>query len=259
MDLLRAILLGLVQGLTEFLPISSSGHLVFAQNLIGFRVPNVAFDLIRHLGTLLAVLVYFRRDLVQIFTSSLSRKDESNGRRWIAMLIIGTIPTALIGFAFQQQFESLFGKPRVVALMLWITALLLFLSDRVQSTTKNNGGITVMQAIIVGIAQGVAIIPGISRSGATISTGLFTGMDAKTSARFSFLLAVPAILGASVFEMKNLSALEPGESLSYLGGAVVAFLSGWIAIDILLKVLIRRKLWKFSVYLLILGSIGLIL
>lgn len=259
MDLLRAILLGLVQGLTEFLPISSSGHLVFAQNLIGFRVPNVAFDLILHLGTLLAVLVYFRRDLVQIFTSSLSRKDESNGRRWIAMLIIGTIPTALIGFAFQQQFESLFGKPRVVALMLWITALLLFLSDRVQSTTKNNGGITVMQAIIVGIAQGVAIIPGISRSGATISTGLFTGMDAKTSARFSFLLAVPAILGASVFEMKNLSALEPGESLSYLGGAVVAFLSGWIAIDILLKVLIRRKLWKFSVYLLILGSIGLIL
>jgi undecaprenyl-diphosphatase len=258
MDLLHAILLGLVQGLTEFLPISSSGHLVFAQNLLGIREPNVAFDLILHLGTLLAVLVYFRNDIVQIFTSACSQQDESGGRRWIAMIVLGTIPTALIGFAFQQQFESLFGKPRLVAMMLWITAALLFLSDRVRSTPKQIGKITALQAIVVGIAQGLAIIPGISRSGATITTGLFTGMDAKTSARFSFLLAVPAILGASTLELKGLPALQPGEFWSYLGGAVVAFISGWIAIDLLLKVLVRRKLWKFSLYLLLLGAIGLI-
>ncbi len=258
MDLIHAILLGLVQGLTEFLPISSSGHLVFAQYLLGMREPNVLFDIILHLGTLLAVLVYFRRDIAQIFTSSLAQKDESDGRRWIIMIILGTLPTALIGFAFQSQFESLFGKPRIVALMLWITAVLLFLSDHARSASKNPSRIKALQAILVGIAQGLAIIPGISRSGATITTGLFAGMDAKTSARFSFLLAIPAIIGASILELKDLPPLRSSESWSYLCGAVIAFISGWIAIDILLKVLVRRKLWKFSLYLFLLGAIGLI-
>ena len=260
MDYLSAILLGLVQGLTEFLPVSSSGHLVLSQHLLGFQGPQLAFDLLMHLGTLLAVVIYFRQDIGQIVGSALKGSGEVEGRRWIFMLVIATIPTALIGFVFRDQFKMLFGMPRVVASMLWVTAILLFLSDRIRLKEKNTETrLTVPRSLLVGVAQGLAIIPGISRSGSTIAAGIFSGLNPDKAARFSFLLSIPAIFGASLLELGEISGIAAHDLLPYLAGALTAFVSGYLAIDVLLKMVIKRKLWKFSVYLFLAGLVGFIL
>ncbi|RJP81342.1 MAG: undecaprenyl-diphosphatase UppP [Candidatus Zixiibacteriota bacterium] len=258
MDLLSALLLGLVQGLTEFLPISSSGHLVLTQSLLGFEGPNVFFDVMLHLGTLLAVVIFFRRDIADIFFSVFSSRSRARGWNWIMAIVVGSIPTAVIGLVFQEQFKALFGQPRVVAFMLWATALLLILADRARVARTSDGRVGPWQALMVGTAQGLAIIPGISRSGSTICFGLFSGMDPKVAARFSFLLSIPAIIGASVLELRDAS-IPAGQHVEYAGGVIMAFLSGYVAIGWLLKLLVQRELWKFSVYLFIVGLIGIIL
>jgi undecaprenyl-diphosphatase len=184
--------------------------------------------------------------------------DHDHGRLWLTMIIIGSIPTAVIGFVFADSFRSLFGQPRFVSLMLWVTALILMLSDRRKIKEEFKGRLTVFRSVAVGTAQGLAIIPGISRSGATITTAIFTGMDPALAARYSFLLSIPAIVGAMMMEMKDIVGLSLGHLPAYGAGAVVAFLSGYLAIDVLLRVVVKRNLWKFSVYLFILGLVGLI-
>ncbi len=259
MDLFSALLLGLLQGLTEFLPVSSSGHLVLTQHLLGLKgSEQLAFDVLLHLATLLAVVIYFRRDIIRLSSSALTAADGEQGRRWLAMIVIGSIPTAVIGFTFEDAFRSLFGQPRFVSLMLWVTALILMLSDRrkIREETKNR--LTVWRSLAVGTAQGLAIIPGVSRSGATITTAIFTGMDPELAARYSFLLSIPAIVGANMMEIKGIAGISANHLPAYAAGAIVAFLAGYLAIDVLLKVVVKRNLWKFSVYLFILGLIGLI-
>jgi undecaprenyl-diphosphatase len=245
--------------LTEFLPISSSGHLVLTQHLLGYAGSHLAFDLLVHLGTLLAVVIYFRRDIAQIFSSAIAGSGEVDGRRWIAMIALGTVPTAVIGYAFRDQFEAFFGQPRLVSLMLWLTAILLFFSDRIRLKAQSGQRLTIPRALLVGTAQGLAIIPGISRSGSTIATGIFSGLNPDKAARFSFLLSVPAIFGASLLEFNHISGLTSQNLLPYLAGTAIAFLSGYLAIDVLLKMVVKRRLWKFSIYLLVVGLIGLIL
>lgn len=259
MDLISAILLGLIQGLTEFLPVSSSGHLVLSQHLLGYKGSNLAFDLLVHLGTLVAVVVYFRRDIGQIFSSAFTGYTGTDGRRWIAMIVIGTIPTVVIGYTFKDQFEVLFGQPRIVALMLWLTAILLLFSDRIRLKEKSGDTITVWRALLVGTAQGLAIIPGISRSGSTISVAIFSGLNPEKAARFSFLLSIPAIFGASLLEFGEIAGVNSENILPFLAGTITAFLSGYLAIDILLKIVVKRRLWKFSIYLFIVGLVGLLL
>ncbi|MFH1862426.1 MAG: undecaprenyl-diphosphatase UppP, partial [bacterium] len=250
MDLLSALLLGLVQGLTEFLPISSSGHLVLAQQLLGFKEPMLFFDLLLHLGTLAAVVIYFRKDLLGILRQNESEESlRLSGRRWLILIAVGTIPTGLIGFFFKDQFEALFGSPKIVSIMLLITALLLAFSDRVKSAKSRAGHLVIWQSLIVGVAQGIAIIPGLSRSGATITAAIFSGVQPNTAARFSFLLSIPAILGATALEAGDAVGSFDGNWVVYLLGVSVAFVSGYFSIDILLKLVTRRKLWRFSVYL----------
>jgi len=259
MDYLSAIILGLVQGLTEFLPVSSSGHLVLSQHLLGFQGPNVAFDLLLHLATTLAVIIYFRAELANILLSIFGKSPEKDGRRWLVMMVLASIPTAMIGFVFQEQVEALFGAPRTVACMLWVTAGLLYLSDRVKVRENAGGRIKAYQAVIVGITQGIAIIPGISRSGSTIAAGIFSGLNRGTAARFSFLISIPAILGASLLEAKDISGINAADLLPYCVGVAMAFISGYLSIDFLLRILVRRRLWSFSIYLFIIGLMGIIL
>lgn len=259
MDLLSAILLGLVQGLTEFLPVSSSGHLVLAQHFLGYEGSNLAFDVLVHLATLLAVILYFQKDIVHIFKSFLPETPYPDGRRWLAMIAVGTVPTAIIGIAFEKQIETLFASPRIVASMLWVTALILFLSDRVKVKAESNGTrITIFRALIVGAAQGLAIIPGISRSGSTISVAIFSGLDPNQAARFSFLLSIPAVFGATLLEIGEIVTVESSQIVAYAVAFIAAFASGYLAIDILMRTVLKRKLWKFSIYLCIVGLTGLI-
>ncbi|TKJ39838.1 undecaprenyl-diphosphatase UppP [candidate division LCP-89 bacterium B3_LCP] len=261
MDILSAILLGLIQGLTEFLPVSSSGHLVLSQHLLGFHGPNLAFDVLVHLATLFAVVLYFRKDILSIFSSALARSDDNiDGRRWLLMIAIGTVPTAIIGFTFREQFEAIFATPKLTAVMLWVTAIILIASDRVRvKVNSSRSRLTVPRAIMVGIVQGLAIIPGISRSGSTISMGLFSGLNPQIAARFSFLLSVPAIMGATILEFGEIVNIGAQDYLPYSLAALTAFYSGYLAIDILMKMVIKRKLWKFSIYLFVVGLLGLLL
>ncbi|MEW6376761.1 MAG: undecaprenyl-diphosphate phosphatase, partial [Thermodesulfobacteriota bacterium] len=183
---------------------SSSGHLVFFQSLFGIEEPQLFFDIMLHLGTLLAVVVYFRTDIWKIIQGldAILKREEKNleGIKLLFWIILATLPTGLMGVLLKDWFESFFSKPRMVGVMLLITGLMLWLTRWTKKEGKNIKEMKWVDAILIGTAQGLAIIPGISRSGATISTGLFCGLDREPSGRFSFLLSIPAILGATLLE-----------------------------------------------------------
>ncbi len=256
MSLLHALLLGLLQGLTEFLPISSSGHLVLGQYLLGIHSENVAFEVAVHLGTLLAVLVYFRRDLAMVLHDFFAG---GAGRRVGWMLLLAMVPTAVIGLGFKGLLESLFQVPRIAAGGLLLTTALLVAAERVRGGDRPLTGVRTLDALLVGTLQGLAIVPGISRSGSTIAAGLFAGMSRDAAARFSFLLSIPAILGAAVLTLKDFSTLENGMALPFLAGTVASAFSGYVAIGVLMAVLRRGRLYGFAAYTLIVGVLGLIL
>jgi len=259
MTLFDAILLGILQGATEFLPVSSSGHLVLAQQLIeGFSQPGIAFDVLLHLGTLGAVLCYFWRDLCGLATC-LGRRDPAAAleRRLLGLLVVGSVPTAVIGLTFKDWFERMFAAPALVAGMLLVTGTLLFFADRYRPGRRSEGALTVTDALLTGAAQGLAIIPGISRSGSTIAVLLLRGVSAETAARFSFLLSLPAVGGAALLSLNDIEQLAPDEWPLYLAGAGAALLVGLLAIHLLLGVLRRRQLGWFAVYCWLVGAIAL--
>jgi len=257
----QAIFLGVVQGLTEFLPISSSGHLVFFQSLFGLKEPPVFFDIMLHLGTLLAVIIYFRRDIwkiVQGIGSTLKGKQEGRQDAKLFLWIgLGTIPTGLMGVLFKDWLESLFSKPKWVGGMLIVTALVLWLTRYTKQEGRLLEKMKWFDALLIGIAQGIAIIPGISRSGATISTGLFLGLDRELSGKFSFLLSIPAILGAALLEFEKFNSLRgPWEVLI---GTAIAFGTGILSLTFLMKIIKIGKLLDFSYYCCGVGIVMIIL
>jgi undecaprenyl-diphosphatase len=259
MTLWDAILLGALQGATEFLPVSSSGHLVFAQHLIpGFTQPGILFDVMLHLGTMVAVICYFWRDLCGL-GSCLWRHDPAAAveRRLLRLLVIGSVPTAVIGLTFKDWFERMFAAPALVAGMLLVTGTLLFFADRYRPGSRREGALTATDAILTGIAQGFAIIPGISRSGSTIVVLLLRGVSAETAARFSFLLSLPAVGGAALLSLRDLGQVTAPEVPLYFAGAGMALLVGLLAIHLLLGVLRRRRLGWFAVYCWLAGALGL--
>jgi len=254
LEILKVIVLGIVQGLTEFLPVSSSGHLVLAAEFLNFHEEGVAFEVFVHLGTLLSVLIAFRKDVINMvlapFQIVFSKKENKEAKKyllWDIYIVIGTIPATIIGLLFKSEIEAAFSSILLVILMLAVTGTILLLS---RYEPKKSEDLSPLKSILIGIAQAFAILPGISRSGSTIVTGLFLGLDRETSAKFSFLLAIPAILGASVIKLNDL--LSAGNSqipISYLViGALAAFVSGYIAIFWLLKVVKRGKLEWFAYY-----------
>jgi undecaprenyl-diphosphatase len=260
MDAISGVLLGVVQGLTEFLPISSSGHLVLFQNLLGFRAPELLLDASLHAGTLLAVCVFFRKDLVRMASEALvivsllfkggSRRAETLDTArdsLVVWVVLGNIPTALIGLLFREELEGLFASVRVVGVMLLATGVLLALTALPGSSKGRLAMPTVWVALAVGIAQGLAIIPGISRSGATIACGLLLGMERDLASRYSFLLSLPAIAGALLLQAADGGGGTAGPGAILLGGFSAA-LVGLAALKLLVSMVRRGRLAWFAPY-----------
>jgi undecaprenyl-diphosphatase len=263
-SLVAAVLLGLVQGLTEFLPVSSSGHLVLAQSLIpGFTQPGVLFDITLHIGTLVAVCLYFWQDLWTMFLalSSSARQDAAESRRLLWLLIVGSVPTAIIGLLFRKQFEAMFTDISGAGVWFLITGVLLFLTDRVSTRGRGLSAMGFFDAVMIGIAQGVSIIPALSRSGATISAGVFLGLERGLLVRYSFLLSIPAIAGAFVLEVvaHRHVLLEGFDPLAYGFGTLMAGIAGYWSIAVLLNMTRSRRLSLFAYYCWAIGILALLL
>ena len=272
MNSTEAILLGIIQGLTEFLPVSSSGHLVLFQHLFGLKEAELFFDVCVHLGTLLAVIVVFRQEikniilaLIRFSSSSASKKTvlqkiESDPDLKMAFLIvIGSIPTAVLGFLFRGIADRLFASAFIAGLMLMFTGLLLWITRRAATPVEKPVAdrLTPKNALIIGVVQGLAIIPGISRSGSTISIGLLLGIDRETAARYSFLLSIPAIIGAGVLSLKEgLSQTNLAIQISLLG-ALIAALVGYVALKSLLHIVKKGHLHLFAPYCWLVGILAI--
>ena len=264
MDIIQAIILGLVQAASEFVPISSSGHLVLVPWLLGWPQPSLVFDTVVHWGTLVAVLIYFWRDFVALASawgrSLASRNLDAPDARIAWLIIVGTVPTALMGYVGEDLFESLLAAPAWVAGFLLVTGLALALSERLGQRRKEPHQLTFLDSIIIGIAQGCAIAPGISRSGATMAAGLFCGLKREAAARYSFLLATPTIFGAGLqqlldlFKTGNVAAHLPPLILGFLAAAI----SGYLCIRFLLSYLQRGSLYVFAVYCWLAGGASLL-
>lgn len=270
LSILQAVVLGLVQGITEFLPISSSGHLVLIGDLLKASDQDITFEVMVHFGTFLAILSVFYRDVAQLIRStlrgieSLSRPHtwrdhlrEDTYLRLALWIIVGTIPAIAFGLPLRNPIERAFMNPLLVSIALLITGGLLWSTRYVGPGTKNVGW---GEAWIIGLAQAAAMIPGISRSGATISTGLWRKVDRTKAVEFSFLLALPAILGATILEGKDLvGASSPPDLWPLMAGTIVAYISGVIAIRLLLGIVRRGKLDRFAYYCWAVGILGLVL
>ena len=269
MDIFQAIIIGLVQGLTEFLPVSSSAHLIFAQQALGVADVGLAFDVLLHVGTLVAVIVYFFNDIVNMIKGFLLslvdlkdgnfigelKKDPYKKLAWLT--ILATIPIGIVGVLFNDIVESMFMGLTVPAFLLLITGCLLYVSQRMNSGRIDVRNISLKEALIMGCGQALAILPGLSRSGTTIAAGLFAGLDKEFAAKFSFILSIPAILGAAVFQLKDLSggSIEIGACIA---GFIVAAISGYLAISFLLKIVREKSLDIFAYYCWIVGIIVLV-
>jgi undecaprenyl-diphosphatase len=251
MTISDAILLGIVQGLTEFLPISSSGHLAVLQYVLGLREPMLGFDVLLHVGSLIAILAYFRKQIGDLFLSIFSPSREPAGRRLIGLIIVASIPTAIVGLGFKDFVEVQFGSPLAVAIFWLLTASLLFGVTKMMQGSKQLRDITLSDALLIGLFQGIAILPGVSRSGATIAMGMMCGLHPRMAANFSFLIAIPAIVGAIILQRHDFAALSGPEGLTAIIGAVVSLVVSYLAIWFLMKLLQRRVLQPFAWYLLL--------
>ncbi len=253
MTLPQSVILGVVQGITEFFPISSSAHLVIAQNLFGIKEPQLAFDIFLHIGTLISILIYFRKDIADLIT-----------RQWrlYACIAVATIPTAMIGFMLKDAVEEIFARLHVVGYSLLATGFLLLATSVYIKINKSKEGNKVgfLNSIVIGIAQGMAVIPGISRSGATICSGVLSGISKESAFRFSFLLAIPAILGASLLKFHKIEAgFASGDYLNFICGGIAAMVTGLISISLLLKVIRQDKLYLFGIYCIVVSALVIIL
>ena len=268
MTILEAIVLGVLQGLTEFLPVSSSGHLVLMQHFLGIKESQIFFDVMLHFGTLGAVIIVYYQligSLVRTGVSALFQADfyrhprltisNTPHLRLIWLLLLGSIPTGLIAVLFKDSLEAIFGKPMVVAAMLVVTGLILQLSRFGQKQVESETSVKAWHTPLIGIAQGFAIIPGISRSGSTISIALLLGLSPQVAAQYSFLLSIPAILGAVVLKLKDVGEITIAPTV-IIAGTLTAFIVGYIALRALLVILNRGRFSIFSYYCFALGIVA---
>jgi undecaprenyl-diphosphatase len=274
MDPIQAIILGIVQGLTEFFPVSSSGHLVLFQHFFGLREAALLFDISVHVGTLLAVLAYFFKDIAGLvksvlrFGAQIFNLSVASSPRWrqdpelktAGLILAGSIPTAILGFGFHQISDQLFASIQVVGLALFFTTALLIGTRLVKAKGRDIMAFTVVGALLVGVAQGLAVIPGISRSGATIAACLILGLNRDAAARFSFLLAIPAILGALLLNVVSGSAGWGGFSpAGIVLGTITSAGVGYLALSTLIKIVRHGQLFYFAPYCLVVGAVALFL
>lgn len=269
MNLSSAIILGVVQGLTELFPVSSSAHLVILQSFLpDFKQPGVAFDAMLHLGTLFAVVFYFRVDLLNMLKALVPQKnktlkisrdnDPATLRKIFLFLVIGTIPAALLGLLFQDYLHKVFESARAAAFFLIITGFLLYFSDKVTDARRDEKDMNFTDVILIGLAQAVALLPGISRSGATITTGVFRKINRPAAARFSFLLSLPAVFGAVLLESGYLREISYQEMWLYFAGFFCAALAGFLSLKLFFLIIRQARLKFFAYYCWILGTITIL-
>ena len=270
-SIFKAILLGALQGLTEFLPVSSSGHLVLLHHLLDYGQSTVFFDVMLHAGTLGAILVVYRKSIYSLAKLSILdtiKLQLSDAQRTVGLLVLATIPIAIIGLLFHRRLEQFFAKPKAVAIMLVVTATLLqlprFREFSQPPTSQNQNShqlmgrrLRIWQALLIGLVQGFAVIPGISRSGATISVALLLGIQPAVAAEFSFLLSIPAILGAVVLKLGDIATVN---HLTAVGvGMITAFIVGVVALQLLLTLINRGRFSIFSYYCLLIAALAFLL
>jgi undecaprenyl-diphosphatase len=269
MDIEQTVFLGIIQGLTEFLPISSSGHLVICQHLIGLTDPELLLDISLHVGTLLAVIIFFWADVRAMVTDSLSLASTAFSRGSIRTaqfphailtlwVLLSLIPTALIGIVIQSFFREIFGSTLVVGIMLMITGTVLGASRLIPEHFTFRKEVGLISAVAIGLAQGAAIIPGISRSGATIVCGLFCGLDRELAGRFSFLISIPAIIGALVLEFDMAEVSQIGY-IPFVTGILISFLVGLLALKITMHFVRKGKLYWFLPYCFLAGIVAILI
>ncbi|PWB76399.1 hypothetical protein C3F09_00060 [candidate division GN15 bacterium] len=253
MNYIDAIILGIIQGLTEFLPVSSSGHLVLAEELLKVKMPGVTFEVLIHIGTLVSVLIYFRARIWRL-VQALFNREMIGERRMLLFLVIGTIPAGFFGLLFKDLLEKTFSNPVETSVELIITGLILLVPKLFRAGNK---GLSLGSTIIMGFGQAVAILPGISRSGTTIVSGMLAGVKPSEAAEFSFLLSIPAIGGASLLEAKHLLELQSALVLPYMVATLVSFLFGLLSVYVVLATVKRGKFDYFAYYCFAIGAFGL--
>jgi len=263
MPLYQAVVLAIIQGLTEFLPVSSSGHLALAPWLFGWEDPGLAFDIALHLGTLVAVVIYFFKDWVQIVAQGFGFQLGDNAElkqqpRLLWILMLATIPAGAAGVVFGKQAESSWRSPYLIASMMILVAIVMIFAERFSRRAKNLTGVSTADALAIGTAQALALVPGTSRSGITIATGLFRNLNREAAARFSFLLSTPVIAGAALkggWDLHKHGALGAGMGVPFVVGIAVSGLVGALVIGLLLNYLRRHGLWVFIYYRIVFGII----
>ncbi|WP_281670764.1 undecaprenyl-diphosphate phosphatase [Rikenella microfusus] len=260
MGTIDAILLGLLQGLTEFLPVSSSGHLVILGNILGTDADDTTFAILVHAATVLATITVFWGEILQLLRGGLRFRANPESK-YLVRIIVSMIPVAVVGLFFKEQVEALFGNGvRFVGCMLFVTAALLLLTHFVKPKKTRN--ITVKDAFVIGLAQAVAVIPGISRSGSTIATGMLLGDDKTQLAKFSFLMVLVPILGEAFLELVK-GEFSPAASgisgYALAAGFLAAYLSGLFACKVMIRIVSRGKLWWFALYCAVAGAVAVIL
>jgi undecaprenyl-diphosphatase len=267
MELLKAAILGIVQGVTEFLPISSSGHLILVREVLGWKLLadphlNKMFDVALHAGTFFALLIYFWKDIGRLlgaFVASLhSGIDGDPERRLVWAIAIGTIPAAIAGVLGEKVIERVLGEPKLVAIELIAFALLLWYADQRGRKRREIGSASLSDGIVLGVAQSLALAPGVSRSGITMTAGLMRGMTRETAARFSFLLSIPIVAGTAAYSALSLvrhNTLPAGAAPEFLIGMLTATISGYLCVAYFLRYLQTKSLTPFVIYRIVLGVV----
>lgn len=254
MTILQAIIYGIVQGLGEFLPISSSGHLAALPQIMNWQDPGLAFDVALHLGTLLAVVVFFWRDWMDLIFSGVTRPKSKDGKLfWF--IVFASVPGAIIGKLFEKQAESAFRNLALIGVMLIVMGIILYFADKMASNRVTIEKIGLRRSLIIGFSQALAIIPGVSRSGVTMTAGLFTGLKKEDTAKFSFLLSTPIVFGAGILKLKDMIHMPSSEVTPFIIGMVTSAIVGFIAIKFLMDYLKRNGFGIFVIYRFIVGSL----
>jgi len=253
MDIIQAIILGVAQGLTEFLPVSSSGHLVLLQKIFGINNPPIFFDTMVHGATLIAVVFYLRKDLMEILMNL------KKNMRLIWLIILGTLPAVIFAVVFKDLIEKSFNSLFWLSICFFITAVLLFIAMRVKDGVKDMSKITWKDSLVIGAYQALSILPSISRSGATIAAGIFQGLDKKTALKFSFLLSIPAILGAIVLQISDMGSVSTGEIQAAVFGFIPALVFGFLSLKFLDKYVANKKFVGFAYYCVFLAVVSMFL
>ena len=254
MTITQAVISGIVQGVTEFFPISSSGHLVLLHNVFGFKQEMLTFDVFLHFGTILSVLAYFRKDIAQIFSKDM---------KLLKFIIIASVPTVVIGMIFKDAAESFFSMPLIVGSLLIMTGIFLLLasiSAIYWKIVRRSRPLGAKNSIAIGIAQGISVLPGVSRSGVTIGTALMAGLNEAEALKFSFLLSIPAVLGANVLKVRQIyGSLISGDTVAFLAGAIAAAVTGFLVIKALYGIVRKNLFFLFGIYCISVGAAVIVL